>query len=731
MGMDTLPQLKDTTNLNTGDDKDVLSDGSSVDRMVVGVTPVDPGGDTGVGSVGLAASADSDGTAHVPGAEPPLPLGSRGGTGASATLGDQPAITDTSGNGLIGASSTASGTLGPLLPDIALGGGPGSGPGPGATTDITTFSGSGIQFSNTFEASVSAAFMANILTAEQDVHNLWTDNVTLTFDFRATSPGQNGQLASNNFFINGFTYSQLRTALQGKSTDSAIALAAFTSLPVIDPAGGQTYWLPINYSNFLGLTSSTSTDTVTLNISYSWNFGQDVVNTMMHEISEGGMGRVGGLGVGLGGRWSTMDLFSYNSLGMRDLSPTDNSRFFSFDGGVTTSQSAGLSYFAANSGGDAADFRQLDVFGTGSPGETNTISTTDINEMDALGWTPSCFCRGTLILTDNGEVPVEKLAIGDKVETYSGAARAIKWIGRRAYDGRFVAGNRDVLPIRVEAGALADGVPARDLYLSPEHALYIDYVLVPAGLLVNGVTIRQVERVERLEYFHIELEMHDVLLAEGAPAETFVDCDNRGMFQNGAEFAALYPDDRPEPWEFCAPRLEAGVAELAAIRAALLERAEALGDRLADDPDLHLIIDGEAVRPRAVAGDVYSFRVPAGSGAIWLASRSAVPAEAEASSQNRRRLGVAVERIVLREDELRIEVGYAHASLREGFHDDEAGYRWTDGMARLPQELLRPFWGEVTVELHLVRPGLRYALDAPAPDAAPAEARRPTAKKRR
>src|SRR4029077_4900016 len=113
-------------------------------------------------------------------------------------------------------------------------------------------------------------------------------------------------------------------------------------------------------------------------------------------------------------------------------------------------------------------------------------------------------------------------------------------IGHRAYDGRFIAGNRQVLPIRVAAGAIADGVPARDLLVSPEHALCVDGGFRPARCLVNGVTIRKVDLVDSLEYFHIELDSHDVIFAEGAAAETFVDVGSRAGFHNCAEFPALY-----------------------------------------------------------------------------------------------------------------------------------------------------------------------------------------------
>jgi len=252
-------------------------------------------------------------------------------------------------------------------------------------------------------------------------------------------------------------------------------------------------------------------------------------------------------------------------------------------------------------------------------------------------------------------VPVEALAIGDRVVTLSGVARAIKWIGKRAYDPRFVAGNRNVLPIRIEAGALADGVPTRDLWVSPEHALYLRQVLVPAVLLVNDATITQPESVERLEYFHIDLGTHDVILAEGVAAESYVDCDNRFMFHNAPEFARLYPGERPPRWEFCAGRVEEGSRGLAAIRHDVLARVRVL-DRFTDNPDLHLVVDGAAIRPQLVTNRQYRFAVPAGGRSIVLASRSTVPMKVEISPADGRRLGVAVERIVLRGAGLNVEI---------------------------------------------------------------------------
>jgi hypothetical protein len=323
---------------------------------------------------------------------------------------------------------------------------------------------------------------------------------------------------------------------------------------------------------------------------------------------------------------------------------------------------------------------------------------------------PPCYCRGTLILTERGAVAVEDLAIGDTVVTVSGEVKPIKWIGRRSYAGRFIAGNRAVLPIVVRAGALAPELPVRDLWLSPGHALLLDGVLVPAEHLVNGLTILQSGPVDEVEYFHLEFEGHEVILAEGAPAESYVECDNRRGFHNAHEFAALYPDDARASFGYCLPRLKEGMAELAAIRARLFERAAMLGHPTTADPDLHLVVDGTIVMPQSIEDGRHTFRLDAAAGEVWLASRCGVPAELDSLSSDRRCLGVCVQQLILRDDHLRVEVSHSHPSLCEGFHDDEEyTRRWTTGMGRLPEPFLRAFAGGFIIEVHCLPPMPCYA----------------------
>ena len=214
--------------------------------------------------------------------------------------------------------------------------------------------------------------------------------------------------------------------------------------------------------------------------------------------------------------------------------------------------------------------------GTGDGSFADTVFQLDFTSNAGSGLlafdaTPACFVAGTLIATPLGERPVELLAIGDQVVTVDGESRPIHWIGRRSYAGQFLAAQPGLHPVRFCPGSLGDGLPRRSLMVSPEHALLIDGVLVPARCLVDGKVVMQEAGFEAVEYVHIELDTHAVILAEGAPFETFVDDNSRGIFHNASEYRVLYPDAVAKPARYCAERLREGEA-LAALRKRVAER---------------------------------------------------------------------------------------------------------------------------------------------------------------
>ena len=152
----------------------------------------------------------------------------------------------------------------------------------------------------------------------------------------------------------------------------------------------------------------------------------------------------------------------------------------------------------------------------------------------------ACFTPDTLISTPTGSTPVQDLQIGDLILNHLGQAVPVKWIGRQQIHPAFAG---ESLPICIKQGALGNDLPARDLYVSPGHALYIDNcLLIDAKALVNGTTITQVTQWEGdVQYLHIETEHHEIILAEGTPAETFMDNVSRTCFNNYSEYESLYP----------------------------------------------------------------------------------------------------------------------------------------------------------------------------------------------
>jgi hypothetical protein len=242
--------------------------------------------------------------------------------------------------------------------------------------------------------------------------------------------------------------------------------------------------------------------------------------------------------------------------------------------------------------------------------------------------------------------------------------------------------------------------------------MFVDGKLIPAKLLINGMSVVQERDTRSVQYFHIELDRHAVLLAEGLPAESYLDTGNRAYFTNSGLALVLYPEFHVNAglkcWEedACAP-LAVDAETVEPVWRKLAARAESLGHSqpsivTTEDSDLRLVANGRTIRPVSVSGDRYTFVVPAGASDIRLASRIAIPSDRAPWLDDWRRLGVAIKRIVVRSSEDFMDIPADHPALCEGWYKAEGDtatiWRWTDGNARLPIALP----GEAaTVEVHV------------------------------
>ncbi len=292
-----------------------------------------------------------------------------------------------------------------------------------------------------------------------------------------------------------------------------------------------------------------------------------------------------------------------------------------------------------------------------------------------------CFLRGTLVRTERGEVAVQDLAIGERVLTLSGQIRPIMWIGT----GHVVVcrGHRSAAtPVIVRKSAFTDQVPDRDLRVTKGHSFYFDGVLVPIEYLVNHRSILWDDRAQEVELYHLELESHDVLLANGAPAESYRDDGNRWLFQNGT---GALPQHNQEP---CAPVLTGGPV-VDALWRRLLKRAGPPGSLpLTDDADVHLVVNGKRLDAFEQREDALVFRLSARPRTVRIGSRAAVPQEL-GLARDQRSLGVAIRRIVLAQARRLNAIEADAVSLSDGYHAFEAqtGIRWTNGDAAVPAAL--------------------------------------------
>lgn len=155
---------------------------------------------------------------------------------------------------------------------------------------------------------------------------------------------------------------------------------------------------------------------------------------------------------------------------------------------------------------------------------------------------PVCFLGGTMIETENGEVAVQDIQVGDRVRGRSGM-REVRWVGYRHDWTHHIpqAKIEDFWPILVRKDAVSENVPSKDIRVSPWHHLYVDGLLVRAKDLVNGATILADKSLKRISYYHIELDQFDVIRAHGIYSESYTDGGNRDFFHN-ADVTSLTPE---------------------------------------------------------------------------------------------------------------------------------------------------------------------------------------------
>jgi hypothetical protein len=205
---------------------------------------------------------------------------------------------------------------------------------------------------------------------------------------------------------------------------------------------------------------------------------------------------------------------------------------------TANSTTNGVVSVASNKFSDAAGNSNIDG------ADANNTVTMSVNTQTSNP--PICFALGTLIQTTSGPVPVEDLQVNDRLSFYveptSSDCAKVKWVGRQTFHPA-MADLIDYLPIKISANTLGPGQPFKDLYVSPDHAILFDGTLIHAKVLVNGTSVAQMtEWSGDVEYFHIETENHELVYANGVPAETFIDNVSRKQFDNYAEFEAMYPN---------------------------------------------------------------------------------------------------------------------------------------------------------------------------------------------
>ncbi|GBQ69461.1 hypothetical protein AA103196_2223 [Ameyamaea chiangmaiensis NBRC 103196] len=314
-----------------------------------------------------------------------------------------------------------------------------------------------------------------------------------------------------------------------------------------------------------------------------------------------------------------------------------------------------------------------------------------------------CFLAGTLIDTPQGPVAIETLEKGSKIIAYTDRGtelRDVIWSGTaHTVVQTDKPDDQAGYPVRIRQNALADGVPNKDLLVTPEHCLFFNGRFVPARLLINGSSIAYDRTILSYDYFHIETEQHSIIVADGAMTETYLDTGNRGQFTqygNVVTIAGRATPRTPRTWlaDAAAP-LCVDRAVVEPLYNTILARARALDFdvkepemALTTERNVHLVTaNGKILRPVREQEGRLIFMIPPGVQSVHIRSNASRPCDAIGPFvDDRRTLGVLVGDITLFDaNHSTVLDAHVTSDTLSGWDIREAALcRWTNGNATLP-----------------------------------------------
>ncbi|EUK18064.1 Hint domain-containing protein [Commensalibacter papalotli (ex Servin-Garciduenas et al. 2014)] len=316
-----------------------------------------------------------------------------------------------------------------------------------------------------------------------------------------------------------------------------------------------------------------------------------------------------------------------------------------------------------------------------------------------------CFLAGSMIKTLEGEIAVEDIRIGDKILSFNWQqnkedVQSVRWVGNKTVKVNPTLHDDEAgYPVRILKDAIAEGIPCKDLLITPEHCLFFNGKFTPARMFVNGYSIFYDYSITNYTYYHFETEEHSVIWANGVLTESYLDTGNQTQFNQHGDCAILIRPKKTKTWgkDAGAP-LMVDRSYVEPLYHTLLQRAIKMDlpmmqdkKQLTHDPDFHLITqDGLTIEPISHFQGRYIFPLPDENiKSVYLVSRTSRLNDIDGPFEdNRHELGISVGSIQIVSAAYNIQVINMTNHLTQddlpGWHTlEQQPCRWTKGKALL------------------------------------------------